>query len=254
MLLLKTWKVAAAALALLTTKRIAGRSKRRDRANAAVAALERSAELLAKARARARRKQSGAASRRRRRGSRRRPHAMFASVRPSTTEADLEDPRPLRRAHSIVTPRSVSADRGGAAGRDADIPRTWIFRGRPRTDEDPRPPTSERKSSLDGMGPRSPRIAAAPRGATRTFRGRPKCGRPPRRVAKAVARTPSAQATRGKSLDIETYGKAMEALMPAFSAYGRIFDNAARKDVQGNVDKLRRRGGRAALLCPSRGR
>ena len=42
--------------------------------------------------------------------------------------------------------------------------------------------------------------------------------------------------------------------MPAFSAYGRIFDNAARKDVQGNVDKLRRRGGRAALLCPSRGR
>ena len=29
--------------------------------------------------------------------------------------------------------------------------------------------------------------------------------------------------------------------MPAFSAYGKMFENAARKDVQGNVDKLRSR-------------
>ena len=52
MLLLKSWKICAAAVALCCTKRLAGRGKRRDRANAAVAALERSAELLAKAPAR----------------------------------------------------------------------------------------------------------------------------------------------------------------------------------------------------------
>ena len=45
----------------------------------------------------------------------------------------------------------------------------------------------------------------------------------------------------GKRVQLEAYCAAVEALMPAFSAFGRMFDSAARKDVQGNVDKLRRR-------------
>jgi hypothetical protein len=49
------------------------------------------------------------------------------------------------------------------------------------------------------------------------------------------------KASSGKKVPIEQYCAAMEALMPAFSAYGKMFENAARKDVQGNVDKLRSR-------------
>lgn len=45
----------------------------------------------------------------------------------------------------------------------------------------------------------------------------------------------------GKRVKLDEYCSAVEALMPAFSAFGRMFDSAARKDVQGNVDKLRRR-------------
>ena len=49
------------------------------------------------------------------------------------------------------------------------------------------------------------------------------------------------KASSGKKVPVEQYCAAMEALMPAFSAYGKMFENAARKDVQGNVDKLRSR-------------
>ena len=49
------------------------------------------------------------------------------------------------------------------------------------------------------------------------------------------------KASSGKKVPVEHYCAAMEALMPAFSAYGKMFENAARKDVQGNVDKLRSR-------------
>jgi len=45
----------------------------------------------------------------------------------------------------------------------------------------------------------------------------------------------------GKRINLATYTEGVELLMPAFTAYGRIFDNAARKDVLGNVEKLRKR-------------
>ena len=45
----------------------------------------------------------------------------------------------------------------------------------------------------------------------------------------------------GRRLTLGTYSEGVELLMPAFTAYGRIFDSAARKDVLGNVAKLRRR-------------
>ncbi|KAJ1460236.1 hypothetical protein M885DRAFT_510041 [Pelagophyceae sp. CCMP2097] len=57
--------------------------------------------------------------------------------------------------------------------------------------------------------------------------------------AKAFRNAPARRLSGPGAVSASVYLDAMEALLPAFRAYGALFDRAARKDVYGNVQKVR---------------